>query len=103
MACPGDSWFQEILYLTPVGGDREGYYLNNARINNYVELFGFLRSMLNVCILALEAEEDSTPNIKNKETDVKNVLEFSRNFIPLDEGNLLDDLRQMKNEVAQKL
>lgn len=81
--------------LTPIDGIRKGYYLNYARVYDYFDLFALLESTLNVCILALEEQQDCTLDIKNKESDVKTVLAFAKNFIPLEEANFLDKMREL--------
>lgn len=86
---------ENLKLLTPIGGIQEGYYLNYVRVYDYVQLFDTLKSMLNVCILALDEQQDYTNNILNKESDVKKVLEFSKNLIPLEEGNYLDRMREL--------
>ena len=62
---------ENLKLLTPIGGIQEGYYLNYVRVYDYVQLFDTLKSMLNVCILALDEQQDYTNNILNKESDVK--------------------------------
>ena len=86
---------QNFKTLTPIGGIQEGYYLNYARVYDYMELFCTLRSTLNVCILALSEQLDCTLDITHKETDVKNVLEFAKNLIPFEESNYLDEMRKL--------
>lgn len=86
---------ENFMTLTPIGGIRKGYYLNYARVYDYLELFSLLQSTLNVCILALEEQQDCTLDIRNKEADVKAVLGFAKNLIPLEEGNFLDEMREM--------
>tara|TARA_R110002124_G_scaffold5301_1_gene33062 strand:+ start:69295 stop:70500 length:1206 start_codon:yes stop_codon:yes gene_type:complete len=86
---------ENLKLLTPIGGIQEGYYLNFVQVYNYVQLFDTLKSMLNVCILGLDEQQDYTINILNKESDVKKVLEFSKNLIPLEEGNYLDRMREL--------
>lgn len=51
--------------------------------------------MLNVSILALEDQQDLTLHIKNKESDVKTVLEFAKNLIPIEEGYFLDEMWEL--------
>ncbi len=86
---------ENFVLLSPIGDKREGYYLNYVRVYNYLELFSTLKSILNVSILALEEQQDLTLNIKNKVSDVKNVLEFAKNLIPLEEGHFLDEIRAL--------
>lgn len=86
---------ENFKLLTPIGGKRGGYYLNHARVYNYSGLFATLKSMLNVSILALEGQEDQTLDIKDKESDIINVLEFAKNLIPLEEGHFLDEMREL--------
>ncbi len=86
---------QNLKLLSPIGAIQEGYYLNYVRVYDYVQLFDTLKSLLNVCILALDEQQDYTINISNKESDVKKVLEFSKNLIPLEEGNYLDRMREL--------
>ena len=86
---------QNFKLLSPIGGKGEGYYLNYVWIYDYVELFSTLKSMLNVSILALEGQQDLTLHIKNKESDVKTVLEFAKNLIPIEEGYFLDEMREL--------
>lgn len=81
--------------LTPIGGIREGYYLNYFRVYNYLELFETLRSTLNVCILALDEQLDCTLDIRHKELDVKSVLVFAKNLIPFEESLYLDEMRKL--------
>tara|TARA_R110002096_G_scaffold429949_1_gene643320 strand:+ start:1420 stop:2622 length:1203 start_codon:yes stop_codon:yes gene_type:complete len=86
---------ENFKLLTPIGGNNKGYYLNYVWVYDYVELFSKLKSMLNVSILALEDQKDLTLHIKNKESDVKTVLEFAKNLIPIEEGYFLDEMRNL--------
>lgn len=86
---------ENFKLLTPIGGESEAYYLNYARVYDYMELFSTLKSMLNVSILALEEQQDLTLHIKNKESDVKAVLEFAKNLIPFEEAIYLDKMREL--------
>lgn len=86
---------ENFKLLTPIGAKNNGYYLNYVRVYDYVELFSILKSMLNVSILALEGQQDLTLHIKNKESDVKNVLEFAKHLIPIEEGYFLDEMREL--------
>lgn len=86
---------QNFKTLSPIGGNQEGYYLNYARVYDYMELFCTLKSTLNVCILALNEQLDCTLDITHKEADVKNVLEFAKNLIPFEESNYLDKMREL--------
>lgn len=74
---------------------KKGYYLNHVYIHSHFSLFYTLRSTLNVCILALDEQCDMTLDIKNIKEDVKTVLEFAKNLIPLEEGNYLDEMREL--------
>ncbi len=89
---------ENFMTLKPIGGIREGYYLNYARVYDYLELFALLQSTLNVCILALEEQQDFTLDIRNKEYDVKAVLGFAKNLIPLEEATFLDKVRELLNK-----
>lgn len=84
-----------LANLSPTRGVQKSYYLNYIRMHDYLNLFCTIRSTLNVCILALEDQQDLTLNIKNKEADVKMVLEFVKHMIPLEEANFLDDVRKL--------
>ncbi|WP_166968083.1 hypothetical protein [Yeosuana marina] len=86
---------ENFVLLKPIEGVQEGYYLNHCRIYDYLELFCTLKSTLNVCILALEEQQDLTLDIKNKESDVRTVLEFAKNLIPLEEAIYLDKMRKL--------
>lgn len=74
---------------------KKGYYLNHVYVHSHFSLFYTLRSTLNVCILALDEQCDMTLDIKNIKEDVKTVLEFAKNLIPLEEGNYLDEMREL--------
>ncbi|MBA4743692.1 MAG: hypothetical protein H2058_00410 [Muricauda sp.] len=74
---------------------KKGYYLNHVYIHSHFSLFYTLKSTLNVCILALDEQCDMTLDIKNIKEDVKTVLEFAKNLIPLEEGNYLDEMREL--------
>ncbi|PCE62401.1 HEPN domain-containing protein, partial [Sediminicola luteus] len=86
---------ENLVLLNPTGGEDPGHYLNHARIHGYAETFGTLRSMLNVCILALDGQLDLTLDIKDIGTDVKRVLEFGKCLIPFEEGVYLDQMREL--------
>ena len=86
---------ENFVSLRPIEVAQEGYYLNYSRVYDYCELFSTLKSTLNVCILALEEQQDLTLYIKNKESDVKIVLEFAKNLIPLEEAIYLDEMRDL--------
>ena len=86
---------ENFVLLSPIGDKCEGYYLNYVRIYDYMELFSTLKSILNVSILALEEQQDLTLHIKNKESDVKTVLEFAKNLIPFEEAIYLDKMREL--------
>tara|TARA_R110002050_G_scaffold215721_2_gene351830 strand:- start:555 stop:926 length:372 start_codon:yes stop_codon:yes gene_type:complete len=91
---------ENFVLLKPIEATQEGCYLNYCRVYDYFELFCTLKSTLNVCILALEEQQDLTLHIKNKESDVKRVLEFAKNLIPLEEAIYLDEMRKLM--LAQK-
>tara|TARA_E500000318_G_scaffold102506_2_gene106865 strand:- start:2287 stop:2853 length:567 start_codon:yes stop_codon:yes gene_type:complete len=74
---------------------KKGFYLNHVYVHSHFSLFYTLRSTLNVCILALDGQCDMTLDIKNIKEDVKTVLEFAKNLIPLEEGNYLDEMREL--------
>ena len=86
---------ENFVLLSPTGGKDEDYYMNYVRIYGYEELFSTLKSMVNVCILALEGQINLTLDIKNKEDDVIKVLEFAKCLIPLEEGIYLDEMRKL--------
>jgi len=74
---------------------KKGFYLNHVYIHSHFSLFYTLKSTLNVCVLALDEQCDMTLDIKNIKEDVKTVLEFAKNLIPLEEGNYLDEMREL--------
>ncbi|WP_437399833.1 hypothetical protein [Flagellimonas lutimaris] len=74
---------------------KKGYYLNHVYVHSHFSLFYTIKSTLNVCILALDEQCDMTLDIKNIKEDVKTVLEFAKNLIPLEEGNYLDEMREL--------
>ena len=74
---------------------KKGYYLNHVYMHSHFSLFCTLRSTLNVCILALDEHCDMTLDINNVKEDVKTVLEFSKNLVPLEEGIYLDEMRKL--------
>ncbi len=74
---------------------KKGYYLNHVYVHSHFSIFYTLKSTLNVCILALDEQCDMTLDIKNIKEDVKTVLEFAKNLIPLEEGNYLDQMREL--------
>lgn len=86
---------ENFMTMRPIQGIRGGYYLNYARVYDYLDLFALLQSTLNVCILALEEQQDCRLDIKNKEEDVKAVLGFAKNLIPLEEATFLDKMRKL--------
>lgn len=87
---------ENFVLLKPIeGGIQKGSYLNYCRVYDYMELFGTLKSILNVCVLALEEQQDLTLDIKDKKSDVKSVLEFAKNLIPLEEAIYLDKMREL--------
>lgn len=88
---------ENFMTMRPIHGIRGGYYLNYARVYDYLDLFALLQSTLNVCILALEDQQDCRLDIKNKEEDVKAVLGFAKNLIPLEEATFLDKVQELLN------
>ncbi|ALJ04481.1 hypothetical protein APS56_04700 [Pseudalgibacter alginicilyticus] len=86
---------ENLVLLKKIEGVQEGYYLNYCRVYDYFELFCTIKSTLNVCILALEDQQDLTLDIKKRESDVRTVLEFMKNLIPLEEGIYLDKMRKL--------
>ena len=46
-------------------------------------------------ILSLETGKIFHREKKNIKEDVKTVLEFAKNLIPLEEGNYLDEMREL--------
>ena len=88
---------ENFMTMRPIHGIRGGYYLNYARVYDYLDLFALLQSTLNVCILALEDQQDCRLDIKNKEEDIKAVLGFAKNLIPLEEATFLDKVRELLN------
>jgi|GEM_PF-3354666 len=89
---------ENFMTMRPIHGIRGGYYLNYARVYDYLDLFALLQSTLNVCILALEDQQDCRLDINNKEEDIKAVLGFAKNLIPLEEATFLDKVRELLND-----
>lgn len=84
-----------FITIRPIRVIRDSYNFDYARVYDYLNLFAMIQSTLIVCILALEEQQDCTLDIRNKEYDVKAVLSFAKNLIPLEEATFLDKMREL--------
>lgn len=63
-------------------------------LNGYEELFLTVRSLLHLCITTLQYGDFESKSIdRNPKNQVQDVLELISRMMPVEEGELLDELR----------
>ena len=65
-------------------------------MEGYGELLFTIRSLLYLCISSLEyGDFESYSSDRNPKNNIQDVLELISRMIPIEEGDLLDELREM--------
>ena len=72
------------------------YKVDLLYVEGYGELLFTIRSLLYLCINSLEyGDFESYSADRNPKNNVQDVLELISRMIPIEEGDLLDELREM--------
>ena len=78
--------------------------INHVQVAGYQELLFTLRSLINVCILALDnAAFSNSKSVVEPDVHIKTVLELAVQLIPFEEGEFLDKITELilkKDELA---
>lgn len=96
---------EHFLILRPHDTYTGRYKVDYLYVNGYQELFFTLRALMNVCVMALENEDDSTsPPMTQSRLHIQTVLELASKMMPFEEGELLDSIRELlldENDIEQ--
>ena len=87
---------EHFQLLKPHKTNMGKFSVKNLQVDGYQDLFFTLRSLINVCIMALENRSFSNrPIINEPEVHVQTVLELVVKLIPFEEGEFLDKVEKM--------
>lgn len=90
---------ESLVMLKPHDTYKGKYKLDLLYVEGYGELLFTIRSLLYLCINSLEyGDFESYSADRNPKNNVQDVLELISRMIPIEEGDLLDELRGMVEE-----
>jgi hypothetical protein len=74
--------------------DKSGVHTAEIRVYDYYELAAIIRNLLKLCIVALDDDGAELPStIKNQSIDVGLILGIALQLFPIDEFELLNEIR----------
>ena len=83
-----------LIMLKPHDTYKGKYKVNLLYMEGYGELLFTIRSLLYLCINSLEyGDFESYSADRNPKNNIQDVLELISRMIPIEEGDLLDELR----------
>lgn len=89
-----DKLKESLVMLKPHDTYKGKYKVDLLYVEGYGELLFTIRSLLYLCINSLEyGDFDSYSADRNPKNNVQDVLELISRMIPIEEGDLLDELR----------
>ncbi|MEG9327029.1 hypothetical protein V6B16_03705 [Salinimicrobium catena] len=90
---------ESLVMLKPHDTYKGKYKVDLHYVEGYGELLFTIRSLLYLCINSLEyGDLESYSADRNPKNNVQDVLELITRMIPIEEGDLLDELRGMVDE-----
>ena len=85
---------ESLVMLKPHDTYKGKYKVDLLYVEGYGELLFTIRSLLYLCINSLEyGDFESYSADRNPKNNVQDVLELISRMIPIEEGDLLDELR----------
>ena len=88
------SLINKLVMLKPHDTYKGKYKVDLLYMEGYGELLFTIRSLLYLCINSLEHGDFETYSVdRNPKNNVQDVLELISRMIPIEEGDLLDELR----------
>ena len=97
-----DKLKDSLVMLKPHDTYKGEYKVDLLHVEGYGELLFTIRSLLYLCINSLEHGDFKTYSAdQNPKNNIQDVLELISRMIPIEEGDLLDNLRGMI-EVREK-
>lgn len=81
------------LHTLKPAEDKSGLYTVEIRVFDYLELASVIRSLIKLCIVALDQDSAEVPvTIKNQSIDVGLILGIALQLFPIDEFELLNEI-----------
>lgn len=88
-----------LVMLKPHDTYKGKYKVDLLYVEGYGELLFTIRSLLYLCIISLEHGDFQTYSAdRNPKSNIQDVLELISRMIPIEEGDLLDELRKFRAE-----
>lgn len=89
---------ERLLNTIKPAGDKRGMYNAQIRVYDYYELVSIIRSLMKLCIIALDQDSaEVPPTIENQYIDVGLVLGVALQLFPIDEFELINEISYMYN------
>ena len=89
-----ESLKNRLVMLKPHDTYKGKYKVDLLYVEGYGELLFTIRSLLYLCIISLEHGDFKTYSAdRNPKNNIQDVLELASRMIPIEEGDLLDELR----------
>ena len=89
---------ESLVMLKPHDTYNGKFKVDLLYVEGYGELLFTIRSLLYLCINALEyGDFESYSADRNPKNNIQDVLELISRMIPIEEGDLLDELRGITN------
>ena len=82
--------------------DKSRIHTAKIRVRDYYELASVIRSLLKLCIVALDDDGAEVPDtIKNQSIDVGLILGIALQLFPIDEFELLNEINTLFSSTAK--
>jgi hypothetical protein len=89
---------ERLLNTLKPADDKRGMYIAEIRMYDYYELVSIIRSLMKLCIIALDQDSaEVPPTIENQYIDVGLVLGVALQLFPIDEFELINEISYMYN------
>ncbi len=94
---------ERLVMLRPHDTYKGKYKVDLLYMDGYGELLFTIRSLLYLCINSLEHGDFETYSAdRNPKNNIQDVLELISRMIPIEEGDLLDELRGRIEKINRK-
>lgn len=87
---------ERLLNTLKPAKDKRGMYIAEIRMYDYYELVSIIRSLMKLCIIALDHDSaEVPPTIENQYIDVGLILGVALQLFPIDEFELINEINDL--------
>jgi hypothetical protein len=75
---------------------KENLYTNEVRVCGYIDMLHVATTLIKLCVIATDPEAPEISKlVKNTSVDINRILELALQFLPYDEVELLDEIKEI--------